>query len=91
MNFENKYAIFFHALSRCSNYLEGVHSGAALHQSRTVSQLVLESVVSTHYGNCVRLTLSLLIWFYRPISSVCYQPNVNVEDPFYRTNSEKAQ
>jgi hypothetical protein len=65
MNLENIYAIFDDALNRCGDDLKDAHSGAALHQSNASSPLILEGVVSTHYGNCVRLTLTLLIWFYR--------------------------
>jgi hypothetical protein len=45
-------------------------SGAALHQRKALILARFKCVVSTHFGNCVLLTLSLLLWFYRQISNV---------------------
>jgi hypothetical protein len=45
-------------------------SGAAPHQQKALIPSSFQCVVSTHFGNCVSLTLSLLLWFYRRISNV---------------------
>jgi hypothetical protein len=39
--------------------------GAAVHQRKALIFLRFKCVVSTHFGNCVLLTLLLLLWFYR--------------------------
>jgi hypothetical protein len=44
--------------------------GAASHQQKAQIFMHRKCVVSTHFGNCVLLTLSLLLWFYRQISNV---------------------